>query len=132
MLQELGELLEFCGVEVGGSAEIHSILLPEDQVVSADRPDFHEIGWFSFAGPDKHVDEMFLALVDERCDIAMIQIIEASADEREAFTREIRDRRSEVEFAVEPRLHGVLVRGFDVIQMSRLKRADMVRDDLFS
>lgn len=64
---------------------------------------------------------MFLALVDERGDITMIQIIEAAADEREAFIREITDWRSEIEFAIEPGFHGVLVGGFDVIQMSRLE-----------
>ena len=72
VLQKLGEPFELGGVQVGGGAEDHAILLPEDQVVSADRLDFRDFRCFRFAGPDKDVDEVFLAPVDECGNIAMI------------------------------------------------------------
>src|SRR5260370_8845715 len=75
---------------------------------------------------------MLLPLVDKRGDIAMIQIVQTAADQREAFVREVYDRRSEIEFAVEPRLHGVLVGGLNVKQVSGLQRANVIRYDLLS
>src|SRR5260370_35988910 len=75
---------------------------------------------------------MLLPLVDKRGDIAMIQIVQTAADQREAFVREVYDRRSEIEFAVEPRLHGVLVGGLNVKQVSGLQRANVTRYDLLS
>src|ERR1700743_805107 len=39
------------------------------------------------------------------------------------------DRRSEIDSPVEPRLHRVLIGGNDILEMSRLKRAQMRIDD---
>lgn len=46
MLQKSGELFQFGGVQVGGGAEVHAVLLPENEVVSADGLDFGNLRCF--------------------------------------------------------------------------------------
>lgn len=44
--QELSELFELSCVQVGGGAEVHAILLPENEVVSTDGLDFGSLRCF--------------------------------------------------------------------------------------
>src|SRR5579863_10537961 len=71
---------------------------------------------------------MLLSLIDKRGYRTAIGIIEAPAYERKASRGEVHDRRREIELAIEPGLHRVLVGGLHVVQVTRLQRADVARD----
>src|SRR5579863_8431067 len=82
-----------------------------------------------FGGPDEDVDEMLAASVDQSGDVAFAKHIQAAANQREALVHEIVNGRNEIEFAVEPGLDGVLVRGSNVGEMPCLQRANVRVDD---
>src|SRR5262249_24776010 len=54
----------------------------------------------------------------------------SAADQREAARREVRDRRREVDLAVEPRAHRMLIGRRDVDEVIDHQRAHMTRDEL--
>ena len=78
---------------------------------------------------DEEIDDVRAPLVDDRADGPPIDIIEPSADQREAKRRQVDHRRRYVEPPVEPRFDRVLVGGEHVGQMPRLQRSQMRRDD---
>ncbi len=65
--------------------------------------------------------------VNERRDGMTVEILDARADERKPFGREIPNGRRIVEPRGQPRLHGVLVRRGDLDQLLRERRADVRR-----
>jgi hypothetical protein len=75
------------------------------------------------------VYEMFSALVDQRGDLAPFEIIEASANQRKAVARQIFDRRREIELAVEPRFHRVLIRGGHIHQVAGFERPQVAAEN---
>src|SRR5690242_21791761 len=83
------------------------------------------------SGPDEQIDDVLVALIDERRDRAPAEIIEAPAGQRKARRGEILDGRRKIELAVEPRLDGVAVLRGDILEMTRLQRPNMAGDDFF-
>jgi len=59
---------------------------------------------------DEKVDRVLAVPVDERGDRTLIEVVETAADEGIAVGGEIVDRRRDIEPAMKPRLHRVLVR----------------------
>ena len=64
---------------------------------------------------------MLAATVYQHCNRLALDHVEAAALQREAGVHKITHRRSEIEFAVEPRLYRVLVGGDDILKMAGLK-----------
>src|SRR5258708_36332739 len=56
---------------------------------------------------------------------AAVNHSEPAALQRKSLTHKVVDRRREIELAIKPRLHRVLVGRLHVLQMSRLKRTEM-------
>ena len=76
--------------------------------------------------PNKEVDVVFPALVNNGGNVAVIQNVEPSADKRIAGVSEIDYLGRVIELAREPRLDRVLVGRGDIHEMVHLQRADMV------
>src|ERR1700730_1789523 len=73
---------------------------------------------------------MFVPLVNESDGVLAVEIIKSSADQRKAAHREIVHVRSEIYFAVEPWLDGVLIGRRNIHQMCREQRAHVIVNDL--
>ena len=128
IIEELGELAEFGGVQ-GRRRKGTFRYSSKDQVIALNRRVARKLCGLR---PNEDVDDVLLAMIDESGDIAAVQIIETAADKREALVGEIVDGRRKVEPAVKPRFDGVLIGGFDIVQMARLQSANVARDDFLS
>src|SRR5262249_54543610 len=73
---------------------------------------------------------MQMTSIDEDGRGATVDVVEASTGERKAPVGEVDDRWRDIQLAVEPWLHGVLIRCGHVRQMARLERSDMPGDQL--
>ena len=72
---------------------------------------------------------MFVPLIHCRGYWAALQVIQASADEWKPALSQIDERRGEIHFAVKPRLHGVLIGGGHICQVSCHERTHMTGRD---
>jgi len=117
---------------VGNGVEFHSRFWPGDPVVALLRACARRGGLLFRAGhrPDEHANQMLSAGVNESRDGAAVHDIEAAALERKTVVGKIPDRRSEIEFAVEPGLYSVLVGRKNVGEMTGLERAKVGVDNL--
>ena len=79
--------------------------------------------------PDKDIDEMFAASIDECRDVALAKNIQAAANQWETLFHVIVNGRNEVQSAIEPGFDGVLVRRSYVGEVSSLERANVSVDD---
>src|SRR6266851_31936 len=68
---------------------------------------------------------MLVPRVDQHGNGAAVHHIEPAALQQKSLTHKVVDRRSEIELAIKPRLHRVLVARLHVLQVSRLKRTQM-------
>ena len=73
---------------------------------------------------------MLAASIDEGRHGPAVEIIQAPADKRKSLFFQIGRRRREVQFAVEPRLHFMAIRGRDVHDMFGLQGPDVGRRHL--
>src|SRR3954451_9909975 len=103
--------LQIVDVNVGHSPVVKVRVRPMQQLIALARHCFR--GPFRISGgrPNKQVNEKFASSINESCYWPVIQIIQATADERKSLTREIGNRRREIELRIQPRLNRVLVRG---------------------
>jgi hypothetical protein len=79
---------------------------------------------------DEEIDHMRTAAIDDRSDGLAVNIVEPPAEQREALRRQVHDRRCDIELAVEPWFHRMLVARLHVGEVVALKRAHMRRHDL--
>jgi hypothetical protein len=63
---------------------------------------------------------MLAAGIDQSCDRVAVNDVDAAALQWKSLIGEVLDRRREIQFAVEPRLHGVLVGRDDIDEMTRV------------
>jgi len=104
----LPELLQFQRIEVGYSPVVQSTAAPMDEVVSAPlRSGRAHVT--ATAGQNEQVNRVFVPIVDQRERGAVIEVFETATNERKSVGCEIRHLRGKIDFAVKPRLHGVLV-----------------------
>ena len=114
LLLELGyEGLEVFAGDVGDGPEGHAAARPVKDVVARARLRGR---WRVSAGrrPYEHINVMEAPLVYEGGDGTAVGVIEPATHERESRRGQVHDRRREIEFAVKPRLHCVLIGGYDV------------------
>src|SRR6266567_4651515 len=88
------------------------------------------VGVRLLGGQNKNVDDVLAARINQRGDILPAENIEAPADQRKTFVREIFHGGNKSELAIEPRLDSVLVGGSNVHEMAGLQGANMRVDDL--
>src|SRR5467141_5367353 len=81
--------------------------------------------------PDKKIDYMLVVPIYQRRDRPVVQIIEPAADQRESRSRQIRDRRREIELAAEPGLYRVLIGSRHIRETGGQHRARMAVYHLF-
>jgi hypothetical protein len=96
----MDELIELDVVEIGDCPEGHAVVRPVAHLEAAEGSRvgarFAAVG----RGPHEHVDRVLPALIDERGNGAAAEIVEPSADQREAERREIGDRRREIQLGL--------------------------------
>src|SRR6202011_3137066 len=85
-----------------------------------------------WGGCDEQIDRVLVSLINERDNRFAIEIIESASGQWETFAGEIAHRRREIDFAVEPRFHGVLVGRGNIDKMRGEKRAHVIANDLIS
>ena len=73
---------------------------------------------------------MFAPSIDQSRDGAVIDNVQAAAEQRKSLIGEISNWRREIQLAGEPWLHRVLIGRNYVGEMSRLKRSQMRIDNL--
>src|SRR5229473_7117918 len=121
------QVLEFGEVvrrDVGDSAHLHASFAPINPPI-AKLGTRQRLGIGLGGRPHEDVDEMLAPRVDEHGNGTAVNHIEPAALQRKSLTHKVVDRRSEIELAIKPRLHRVLVGRLHVLQMSRLKRTQM-------
>ena len=122
--EELFQLGEIGGGDVGNRAEGKAILLPCEPVVALGFagaiPRVFRLGFFH-----EDIDDMLAASVDECGDGAATGSVEASTEQGKSIVREVAHGRREIDSSVEPRLDGVLIGGFDICKMAGLQGAEM-------
>ena len=86
---------------------------------------------FSAAGfrwGDEQIDNMLIALVDERRYFPTIQIIQPTSDQTEALGREILNRWREFKLSVKPGFDRMLIGRRDIEKVSGKQGANMIGD----
>src|SRR6185437_2591186 len=129
MDEQLRQVVQVLRRRVGDRAKLHPLMAPVNPLIALPRAGRVNRRVRFFGRPDKDVDEMFAASVDQRCDVTLAQDIETSAQQWKTFIHEIVHWGHKVQFAVKPWLDRVLVRGSDVGEMPGLQRANMCVDD---
>lgn len=128
LLKQPHEFVEIVIVNVRNCPVLHASPLPAANVVSltGESPN----GFVLADGrPTEGIDDVCPALVHRRGDRSVCQVVQTTARQREALRREIRHLGREVELSAEPRFHGVLICGDDVLQVLDLERTDMTIHD---
>ena len=87
----------------------HARPVPADQVVSLPHDHLAPVALRVRRGPDKQVDEVLPALIDERGHGPVAYVVEAATDQWKPLRAQIYNRRRKVEFAFKPRLDRVLI-----------------------
>src|ERR1700730_3993943 len=79
-----------------------------------------------FRGPDKQIDKVLPATVEERRHSSVVQIVQPPAKERKFLTGQVFDRWREIQLAVEPGLYGMRILSDHIDPMIfQLQRADV-------
>src|ERR1700692_4815627 len=126
----LAEFIELAGIDIADRPQVEASLTPMADVEAlygfvldaADR------GAQRLA--DKQIHHGLAPAIDDRAHRRPGDVIEPAADQGKTLRGQVDDRRRDVELAVEPRLDGVLVAGFDVGQRTGLQRAQVRRHDV--
>src|SRR5712692_8105317 len=122
--QQVLEFGEVVGGYIGDGAHLHAGFAPINPLI-AELCTPQRLGIGLGGRPHEDVDEMLAPRVDQHGNGAAVNHIEPAALQRKSLTHKVVDRRSEIELAIKPRLHRVLVARLHVLQMSRLKRTEM-------
>src|SRR5437588_111356 len=128
--QQVLQLPEVAGAEVGNGPIVDAAAAPGEQVVAVarDEPGRRIAG--TGAGPHEHVDGVQAALVHDGADAAAADEVEPPTEQREAVGREVFHFRGEIDAAGEPRLDGVRVGGGHLDGAVLQQRADVSRQHL--
>jgi len=120
--KQLLELLQVRGGNIGDGAVEEAVLLPGKPMIALYLAIARQCSGVLKFG-DKNTDDMLAPAVDESGDRAAVEHVEAPSEQWEPGSGKIAHGWREIHPAVEPRLYRVLVRGFHVRQVPRLKRA---------
>src|SRR4051794_24517914 len=101
-LDQADQLLQLGAVQIGHSPIVHSRTGPMNHVIALPRPLAAVMAALCSHRPYEYVDGVLSMLIDHHSNGAVIKIIEATANQREAFARQVFDRRRKIELAIEP------------------------------
>lgn len=73
---------------------------------------------------------MLAALIDHCGHCSIIEIVEPAADQRKTLRSQVHHSRREIQFAIEPEIHSVLISREHVRQMVGHHRTQVARDNL--
>ena len=104
-----GELAKLFGVQIGDSPVIHLTAGPMDEIVTSARQRRRLENTIRRSRNDEQINWMFVPFINERDHGLAVEIIQSSPDQRESVSSEIANFRSEIDFAIEPRLYRVLI-----------------------
>src|ERR1700677_4579167 len=128
--QPPGEDPHFLRVEVGRHPVVHPAVTPMEQVVPVMRGTLDRALGAIRGRPNKDVDYVLVALVNQRRHGPAVEVVETAADQTVAVRGEVVNWRREIDPSVEPRLDRVLVGRDYVHQMTGHQRAQMAGQDL--
>jgi len=80
--------------------------------------------------PDKEIDHMLLALVHQRCNWTVVQVIEAPTDQRKSLRCQIRDGRGKIYVALKPWFDRMLICREHISKMIDHEGTDMPGHDV--
>jgi hypothetical protein len=126
-LEFLDEFLQLFRIDVADGKELETLCTP-----ALDVETLHGLGSrpVTFGGTslrDEEIDHMRAAPIDDRRDGLAVDVVEPSAEQREALRRQVHDGRCDIDLAVEPWFHRMLVVRLHVGEVVALKRAHMRR-----
>ena len=101
-----------------------------DQIMALHRRERGGSRILFFGRPDKEIDNVFIAMKNQRGHAAAVEVIEPAADKRKFPRGQILDRRREIQLSLKPGLHGVLIGGADVEQMRAHQGSHVTGDDI--
>src|SRR2546421_5387391 len=96
-------------VQIGYGPIVHARVGPMQQIISLTFCGNFVGSITLLSRPDIQIDVMLLALVDEHCHSSVIQVLKSAADKRKPLAGKILNWWREIQLAVEPGLHRVLV-----------------------
>ena len=119
-LEESAELGEISAVGVGDGDAGEPVVLPGEPVVAVAHAGAVGGGYARRRRNDKDIDDVLAAAVDKSGYGIAGEDVEAATEERKTVVGEIGDSRGEIDFSVEPRFDGVLIRGLHIGEMAGL------------
>src|SRR5262249_32497552 len=129
-LEFLDELIQLFCVDVANCKEFETPRPPALDVEPLHRFELRPVICRGCLLYNKEIDHMGPAPVDDRSNGSTVDIVEPAANQREALRRQVHDRRCDVDLAIEPWFHRVLVACLHVGEVVSLKRAHMRGEDV--
>src|SRR6266516_8200718 len=126
----LDEFPQLFRIDVADGKELETLRTPALDVESLHRLELCPVTFGANSLRDEEIDYMCAASVDDRSDGLAINIIEPPAEQREALCRQVHDRRCDIDLAVEPWFHRMLVARLHVGEVVSLKRAHVRRHNI--
>src|SRR6266516_3474334 len=105
----LDEFLQLFTVDIADSKELETLRSPASNVVPPDRLQLRPVTFGGSSLRNEEIDHVSAASIDNRGDGLAVDIIEPSAEQREALRCQIHDWWCDIDLAVEPRFHRMLV-----------------------
>src|SRR5580704_16346909 len=110
----LPEFIELAGIDVADRPQVEAALAPMADVKSLHGFVLDAMDRGAQRLADEQIDHVLAPVIDDRGHRLAVDVIEPAADQGKTLRGQVDDRRRNVELAVEPRLDGVLIAGFDV------------------
>src|SRR5437016_9299075 len=129
-LKFIHEFLKLFRIDVADGKELETLRTPAADVKSRHRLGLCPVTFGASYLRDEEIDHMRAASVDDRSDSLAVDVVEPAAEQREALRRQVHDRRCDIDLAVEPWFHRMLVARLHVGEVVTLKRAHMRRRDV--
>src|SRR4030095_4152193 len=121
----LFEKLDIVKVNVRNSPVVKVRVSPVQKLIPFACYRFRSFCFVRRCRPNKKVDKVFAPPVNQRRHGPVIQIIQAATNQRKSLTGKIDNWRGKIEFRIQPGFYSMLIRGSDVREVIRHKRADV-------
>ena len=96
-LEFVDEFLQLLWIDVADGKEFETLRGPAPDVEPLHRVELRPVLFRARCLRDEEIDHMLPASIDDGSDVLSVDIVESSADQREALRREVHHRRREVE-----------------------------------
>src|SRR5260221_7078455 len=126
-LEFIDEFLQLFRIDVADGKELETLCTPAFDVEALHRLELRPVTFGGSSLRDEEIDHMHAAPIDDRRDGLPVDVVEPPAEQREALRRQVDDWRCDIDLAVEPWFHRMLVARLHVGEVVALKRAHMRR-----